>query len=151
MDPKKKAIIQKTWFIDSKSGNIKDDYFFEKKIGTGGYGAVYLAKNKKTSKQRVISNPVIVGNVVAVKAIQKLKVKDYESFITEMTIMQTLVSLSLMANYIRTIPTSSNCMRHGRLIESAFWLQNTVRVESSSISSPKKLTSISLRLRQLLS
>lgn len=40
--------IERKWFIDSKQGNIKDDYYFEKKLGSGGYGAVYLAKNKKT-------------------------------------------------------------------------------------------------------
>lgn len=45
-------IIKKQWFIDSKQGNIKDDYYFEKKLGAGGYGAVYLAKNKKTGKVR---------------------------------------------------------------------------------------------------
>ena len=73
-----KAKVTKTWFIDSKKGNIKNEYFFEKKLGTGGYGAVYLAKNKKT------------GNYVAVKAIQKLKIKDYESFITEMSILKGL-------------------------------------------------------------
>ena len=37
-------------FIDSHHGNIKDEYYFEKKLGSGGYGAVYLAKHKKTSK-----------------------------------------------------------------------------------------------------
>lgn len=47
-------------------------------MGTGGYGAVYLAKNKKTD------------NYVAIKAIQKLKVKDYESFVTEMNILRGL-------------------------------------------------------------
>ena len=31
--------------------NIKEDYFFDKKIGTGGYGSVYLAKNKTTGKR----------------------------------------------------------------------------------------------------
>jgi hypothetical protein len=36
--------VQSEWFIDSKSGNIKDEYYFEKKLGSGGYGAVYLAK-----------------------------------------------------------------------------------------------------------
>ena len=35
-------------FIDSRQGNIKDEYYFEKKLGSGGYGAVYLAKQKKT-------------------------------------------------------------------------------------------------------
>ena len=37
-------------FIESLIGNIKEKYFFEKKLGSGGYGAVYLAKNKTTGK-----------------------------------------------------------------------------------------------------
>lgn len=40
--------FDKTWFIQSRIGNIKDEYFFEKKLGSGGYGAVYLARNKQT-------------------------------------------------------------------------------------------------------
>ncbi len=44
--------IERQWFIDSRQGNIKDDYYFEKKLGSGGYGAVYLAKHKKTGKYR---------------------------------------------------------------------------------------------------
>ena len=42
--------MDKAWFIQSRSGNIKDHYFFEKKLGSGGYGAVYLAKHKLTGK-----------------------------------------------------------------------------------------------------
>jgi hypothetical protein len=42
--------MDKAWFIQSRQGNIKDCYFFEKKLGSGGYGAVYLAKNKITGK-----------------------------------------------------------------------------------------------------
>jgi len=38
--------MDRAWFIQSRVGNIKDHYFFEKKLGSGGYGAVYLAKNK---------------------------------------------------------------------------------------------------------
>ena len=38
-------------FIESLIGNIKEKYFFEKKLGSGGYGAVYLAKNKGTGKE----------------------------------------------------------------------------------------------------
>lgn len=37
-------------FIESLVGNIKEKYFFEKKLGSGGYGAVYLAKNKMSGK-----------------------------------------------------------------------------------------------------
>ncbi len=47
--------IERQWFIDSRQGNIKDDYYFEKKLGSGGYGAVYLAKHKKTGKCRLIA------------------------------------------------------------------------------------------------
>ena len=43
-------IFDKSWFVQSKQGNIKDEYYFEKKLGSGGYGAVYLAQHKVTSK-----------------------------------------------------------------------------------------------------
>ena len=42
--------LSRSIFIESLVGNIKEKYFFEKKLGSGGYGAVYLAKNKKTGK-----------------------------------------------------------------------------------------------------
>jgi len=75
--------IEREWFIDSKQGNIKDEYYFEKKLGSGGYGAVYLAKHKKTGKSfsprawRVIiyffsrNCELFIGVKVAVKAMQK--------------------------------------------------------------------------------
>jgi len=42
--------LDRSWFIQSRQGNIKDHYFFEKKLGSGGYGAVYLAVNKLTGR-----------------------------------------------------------------------------------------------------
>ena len=42
--------VERQWFIDSNSGNIKTEYLFERKLGSGGYGAVYLALSKKTGK-----------------------------------------------------------------------------------------------------
>ena len=42
--------LTRSIFIESLVGNIKEKYFFEKKLGSGGYGAVYLAKNKQTGK-----------------------------------------------------------------------------------------------------
>ena len=42
--------MTRSLFIESLVGNIKEKYFFEKKLGSGGYGAVYLAKNKVTGK-----------------------------------------------------------------------------------------------------
>jgi len=49
MEGKDKAMTRSI-FIESHLGNIKEKYFFEKKLGSGGYGAVYLAKNKQTGK-----------------------------------------------------------------------------------------------------
>lgn len=49
--------MDKAWFIQSRVGNIKDDYYFEKKLGSGGYGAVYLARNKQTGKNFGILTP----------------------------------------------------------------------------------------------
>jgi serine/threonine protein kinase len=42
--------VTRAMFIESLQGNIKEKYFFEKKLGSGGYGAVYLAKNKVSGK-----------------------------------------------------------------------------------------------------
>lgn len=39
-----------SWFIDSNNRNIKDEYHFIEKIASGGFGVVYLAENRKTSK-----------------------------------------------------------------------------------------------------
>jgi hypothetical protein len=44
--PPRTKELSRALFIESLVGNIKEKYFFEKKIGSGGYGAVYLAKNK---------------------------------------------------------------------------------------------------------
>ena len=38
------------WFIDSFNGNIKEEYHFIEKIASGGFGVVYLAEHRKTSK-----------------------------------------------------------------------------------------------------
>lgn len=47
--------MDKAWFIQSRTGNIKDHYFFEKKLGSGGYGAVYQAKHKLTGNYNAFS------------------------------------------------------------------------------------------------
>jgi hypothetical protein len=66
--------MDKAWFIQSHTGNIKDCYYFEKKLGAGGYGAVYLAKNKLTGNHLLtllsfkILNSAYLGVRVAVKA-----------------------------------------------------------------------------------
>ena len=34
----------------AKTGNIKEEYQFEKRLACGGFGIVYLASHKKTGK-----------------------------------------------------------------------------------------------------
>ena len=46
-------------FVGAKIGNIKDHYFFDRNIGSGAFGVVYLARNRETFQQ------------VAIKAIEK--------------------------------------------------------------------------------
>ena len=40
--------IDKKMFVGAKIGNIKDHYFFDKNIGSGAFGVVYLARNRET-------------------------------------------------------------------------------------------------------
>ena len=67
----KNVIVQKRLFLQARHGNIKDEYFFEKKVGQGGFGVVYKAKNRLTQKR------------VAIKAVHKSKVTDMTGFIRE--------------------------------------------------------------------
>ena len=71
-----KLILSKQWFIDSFVGNIKEVYHFSERLGSGGFGVVYLATHRKTSKQRYL----ILDFMYAIKAIQKSRVRDYETF-----------------------------------------------------------------------
>jgi len=45
-----KLVLSKQWFIDSHQGNIKDVYHFVERLGSGGFGVVYLAEHRITSK-----------------------------------------------------------------------------------------------------
>lgn len=67
----KNVIVQKRLFLQARHGNIKDEYFFEKKVGQGGFGVVYKAKHRLTQKR------------VAIKAVHKSKVTDMTGFIRE--------------------------------------------------------------------
>ena len=53
--------MTRSLFIESLVGNIKEKYFFEKKLGSGGYGAVYLAKNKVTGKSHTFQKHVLIS------------------------------------------------------------------------------------------
>ena len=57
--------------IGARQGNIKDEYFFDKKVGQGAFGVVYSARNRLTNKR------------YAIKVIHKLKIRDFEMFKNE--------------------------------------------------------------------
>jgi len=40
----------KQMFLKARQGNIKDEYFFERQVGHGGFGVVYKAKNRNTHR-----------------------------------------------------------------------------------------------------
>ena len=48
-----KLVLSKQWFIDSHQGNIKDVYHFVERLGSGGFGVVYLAEHRVTSKKQI--------------------------------------------------------------------------------------------------
>lgn len=63
-----KPLISKQWFIDARVGNIKDVYHFEERLGSGGFGVVYLAIHKTTGSSLEV-NLFWLGDKYAVKAI----------------------------------------------------------------------------------
>ena len=63
--------VDKQMLIGARQGNIKEEYFFDKKVGQGGFGVVYSARNRLTKKW------------VAIKVIHKLKIRDFEMFKNE--------------------------------------------------------------------
>jgi hypothetical protein len=61
--------------------------------------------------------------MVAVKAIQKQRVQDYQTFLNEIEILKNLVSLSLRLSvlfFIRITQILSNCLKLGKQTEFAF-------------------------------
>lgn len=52
MMEKKSIKIRKELFVaSSKTKNIKEDYEYIRELGAGGYGVVFLAQHKITSKK----------------------------------------------------------------------------------------------------
>jgi len=62
-------------FINSNKANIKEKYHFIQKLASGGFGLVYLAEDRQTHEK------------FAIKAIQKQKVEDFQTFINEINIL----------------------------------------------------------------
>jgi serine/threonine protein kinase len=49
-----KMLLNKQWFIDSHNGNIKEVYHFVERLGSGGFGVVYLAEHRKTGDKYAV-------------------------------------------------------------------------------------------------
>lgn len=78
LSQKKSIKIRKELFISSsKTKNIKEDYEYIRELGSGGYGVVFLAQHKVTSK-----NFFILDERRAIKTISKCDVKDKDIFAT---------------------------------------------------------------------
>lgn len=67
-----------TLFKEAFKGKIKEKYHFCDKLSSGGFGIVYLAEDRKTREK------------FAIKAIQKKSVKDLQTFVNEVKILQAL-------------------------------------------------------------
>ncbi len=67
-------------FKESHKGKIKDKYHFSEKLASGGFGIVSKDEDRKTGKK------------FAIKTIQKKKLKDFQTFVNEVKILQALVS-----------------------------------------------------------
>ena len=70
--------MRKQNFLQAKIGNIKEEYDFERKLGQGGFGVVFKAKNWLTKKN------------VAIKAIKKNVINDMISFMQEYKFLNKL-------------------------------------------------------------
>ena len=56
----------KICFIQAKEGDIKKQYEFKRKLGSGGFSTVFLARNKETNDE------------VAIKSVDKSKINKEE-------------------------------------------------------------------------
>lgn len=89
-------VIKKHWFITSRTADINTIYNFDREIGSGAYGKVYLAKDLNNSQIR------------AIKVVQKNRVKDYNTFCNEIEILKNLDHPNIV-NLIETYETNRLC------------------------------------------
>lgn len=75
---RKNLLLDRKWFLTSSDDDISVHYDLSQEIGAGGYGRVLLGTHKAS------------GEVRAVKIIQKVKIKDCQTFQTEIEIMKQL-------------------------------------------------------------
>ena len=85
-------------------------YHFVERLGAGGFGVVYLAEDRATGKPYKTLNyqyffgfaiyllilTIYLGDRYAVKALQKSKIKDYDTFQNEIRLLKTLVRFVIL-------------------------------------------------------
>ncbi|CAG9335437.1 unnamed protein product [Blepharisma stoltei] len=91
-----KLVIKKQWFITSQSADITSVYEFERELGSGAYGKVFLGREISTNIYR------------AIKVVQKNRVKDYDTFCNEIDILKHLDHPNIV-NIIETYETNRLC------------------------------------------
>ena len=64
-----------------------------KELGSGGYGVVFLAKNKKTCKNQFLFKLILflLAELRAVKAIAKDRIEDTDLFTNEISLLNMMV------------------------------------------------------------
>ena len=92
----KKIVIDRQWFVTSKITDIALDYVMIKEIGHGAYGVVFLAQHKQSLAYR------------AIKAIQKIRIEHYQTFINEIEILKKLDHPNIV-NIIETYENERAC------------------------------------------
>lgn len=92
----KRIIIQRQWFITSKTSDINADYSVIRELSSGAYGKVYLSQDRRT------------GIFRAVKAVQKCRIKDYMTFINELALLKKLDHPNII-NIIETYENERVC------------------------------------------
>lgn len=121
-----KIVIQRQWFISSKTTDINADYVITKEIGSGAFGKVFQAEDRKSLSLR------------AVKVIQKIRVQDYQTFVNEIEILKKLDHPNIV-NIIETYENERVCFivlehcRGGELFDRLVKLNHFTEAQAASI------------------
>lgn len=91
-----RVALERKWFVTSSDDDINRHYELSEEIGSGGFARVLLGTHRLTGERR------------AIKLLQKKKVKDYETFKSEIEIMSRLDHPNIV-RIIETFETEALC------------------------------------------